>query len=220
MFRIKICGVTTPSDALHAVACGADAIGINCYVGSPRFVPEESARKIVGAVGGRAEVVAVFVNETPEAIEALCARLGIGTVQLHGDEPEGVAARLKVRRIKAIHASNTPDPERFASYPCEAFLLDSGGRSEYGGTGRELPWGELPERFGRLLAAPGSRGSGKTWILAGGLTPGNVGRAIAMVFPSAVDVASGVESSPGRKDPAKVASFIENAKAGFRLAGA
>jgi phosphoribosylanthranilate isomerase len=219
MFRIKVCGITTAADAAHAVACGADAVGINCYGKSPRFASEGCAREIVQAVGGKAEVVAVFVNETPAAIESFCARVGIGTVQLHGDEPQEWASRITLRRIKAIHVSETAAPERYASYPCEAFLLDSGGRAEYGGTGKELPWEALRERFGGLLGSAGG-GAGKPWILAGGLTPENVRRAIATTCPSAVDVASGVESAPGRKDPAKVAAFIENAKAGFRIAGA
>jgi len=209
VFRIKICGVTTAGDALIAASCGADAVGLNFYRGSKRYVPEDAAREIVRAVGSRAEVVAVFVNESPEEVVGLCGRLGIRRVQLHGDEPAGNAARIGLWRMKAVHAEAPVDFEALADYPCEAFLVDAGGPGGYGGTGRTLSWEGLSERFARL---------GKPWILAGGLTPENVGRAIAAAKPSGVDTASGVESSPGRKDPDKVRAFIENARAGFEHA--
>jgi len=220
MFRIKICGVTRPEDAAHAVACGADAIGINFFPGSPRFVPEDLARSIVAAVADRAEVVGVFVNESPGTVVALCGRLGIRRVQLHGDEPPGDASRIPLWRMKAVHADRAPDLPALLAYPCEAFLFDAGGEGEYGGTGRELAWGELGERFPGIVGEPGPGGAGKPWLLAGGLTPSNVERAILAARPFGVDVASGVESSPGRKDPGKVKTFIERAKAGFRIAEA
>jgi phosphoribosylanthranilate isomerase len=220
MFRIKICGVTRPEDAAHAVACGAEAIGINFFPGSPRFVPALLAREIVGAVADRAEVVGVFVNESPGAIVALCGRLGIRRVQLHGDEPPGDASRIPLWRMKAVHADRTHDLPALIAYPCEAFLFDAGGRGAYGGTGRELAWGELGKRFPGIVG-PRSPGEPRIpWLLAGGLTPSNVERAILEARPSGVDVASGVESSPGRKDPDKVETFIERAKAGFRIADA
>jgi phosphoribosylanthranilate isomerase len=209
MFRIKICGVTTPEDALHAVSSGADAVGLNFFRGSRRCVADEVAREIVRAVGARAWVVGVFVNAPPEAVMEICGRAGIGRVQLHGDETAGDAARVRLWRMKAVHAGGTVDIEALDRYPCEAFLLDAGGSGEYGGTGRTLPWDRLHERFGRL---------GKPWALAGGLTPENVERAILAARPFGVDTASGVESAPGRKDPRKVEAFIENAAAGFRRA--
>jgi phosphoribosylanthranilate isomerase len=218
MFRIKICGVTRPEDAAHAVACGAEAIGINFFPGSPRFVPERIAREIVSAVAGRAEVVGVFVNEDPGTIAALCGRLGIRRVQLHGDEPPGNASRIPLWRMRAIHADRAPDLPALLAYPCEAFLFDAGREGAYGGTGRELPWGELAERFPGIAGLRGAGGARKPWLLAGGLTPENVDRAIFAARPYGVDVASGVESAPGRKDPAKVKAFIERAKAGFRIA--
>ncbi len=221
MFRIKICGVTRPEDAAHAVACGAEAIGINFFPGSPRFVPEGDAREIVEAVADRAEVVGVFVNEAPGTIAELCGRLGIRRVQLHGDEPPGDASRIPLWRMKAVHADRTPDLPALLAYPCEAYLFDAGGEGAYGGTGRELAWMELGKRFPGVADArsPGDPRR-KPWLLAGGLTPSNVERAILAARPSGVDVASGVESSPGRKDPDKVKSFIERAKAGFRIAEA
>lgn len=220
MFRIKICGVTRPEDAAFAVACGADAIGINFFPGSPRFVPEEIAREIVKAVADRAKVVGVFVNQSPETILPLCGRLGILRVQLHGDEPPGDASRIHLWRVKAIHADLAQDLPALLAYPCEAFLLDAGGRGAYGGTGRALAWSELGDRFPGIAGDRDPGGDRKPWILAGGLDPSNVERAILAARPSGVDVASGVESSPGRKDPGKVKTFIEHAKAGFRIADA
>jgi phosphoribosylanthranilate isomerase len=218
MFRIKICGVTRPEDAEHAVACGADAIGINFFPGSPRFVAEEPARGIVAAVAGRAEIVGVFVNEVPDTIAAICGRLGIRRVQLHGDEPPGDAARIPLWRMRVVHADRTPDLAALLAYPCEAFLFDAGGKEAYGGTGRELSWGELGVRFPGIAGEPGPGGARKPWLLAGGLTPENVERAILEARPFGVDVASGVESSPGRKDPVKVEKFIQRAKEGFLIA--
>ena len=220
MFRVKICGVTRPEDAAHAVACGAEAIGINFFRGSPRFVPEEVALEIVLSVADRAETVGVFVNEAPEAIVALCKRLGIRRVQLHGDEPPGDASRIPLWRMKAVHADRTPDLPALLAYPCEAFLFDAGGQGAFGGTGRELEWGELGDRFPGIAGVRNPGDARKPWVLAGGLTPSNVERAILAARPFGVDVASGVESSPGRKDPAKVKAFIERANAGFRVAEA
>jgi len=222
MFRIKICGVTRPEDAAYAVACGAEAIGINFFPGSPRFVPADAAREIVEAVAGRAEVVGVFVNAAPGEIVALCGRLGIRRVQLHGEETPGDASRIPLWRMKAVHADRTPDFPALLAYPCEAFLFDAGGKGAYGGTGRVLAWEELGERFPGIAGVRrGGPGAGrKPWFLAGGLTPSNVERAILEARPFGVDVASGVESSPGRKDPAKVKAFIERAKTGFRIAEA
>ena len=220
MFRIKICGVTRPEDAAHAVACGAEAIGINFFPGSPRFVPADLARKIMGAVEDRAEVVGVFVNESPGTIVSLCGTLGIRRVQLHGDEPPGDASRIPLWRMRAVHADREPDLPALLAYPCEAFLFDAGGKDAYGGTGRELSWRKLAERFPGIADARNPGGTRKPWLLAGGLTPSNVERAILEARPFGVDVASGVESSPGRKDRDKVRSFIERAKAGFRIAEA
>jgi phosphoribosylanthranilate isomerase len=212
--------VTRPEDAAHAVACGAEAIGINFFPGSPRFVPADLAREIVDAVAGRAEVVGVFVNESPATIVSLCGTLGIRRVQLHGDEPPGDASRIPLWRMRAVHADRVPDLPALLRYPCEAFLLDAGGTDAYGGTGRELAWRELAERFPGIADLRGAGDARKPWLLAGGLTPSNVERAIFEARPSGVDVASGVESSPGRKDRDKVKSFIERAKAGFRIGDA
>jgi phosphoribosylanthranilate isomerase len=218
MFRIKICGITRPEDAVNAADCGADAIGINFFRGSPRCASEAAAGEIVSAVRDRVDVVGVFVNESPAAIVSLCSRLGIRRVQLHGEEEASDAALLPLWRMRAVHVSASPDPEALLAYPCEAFLLDSGGKEAFGGTGRALRWEELADRFPGIARPHVPGDSGRPWVLAGGLDPGNVVRAILSARPFGVDVASGVESSPGRKDPGKVASFIERAREGFRIA--
>jgi phosphoribosylanthranilate isomerase len=119
--------------------------------------------------------------------------------------------------MKAVHADRTPDLPALLAYPCEAFLFDAGGEDAFGGTGRELAWGELGERFPEVVGERRPGAGRKPWLLAGGLTPENVERAILAAHPFGVDVASGVESSPGRKDPGKVKTFIDRANAGFRI---
>ncbi len=204
MFRIKICGVTSAGDAEFAASMGADAVGINFFRGSKRYVPPEEALPIVEAVRGKAEPVAVFVNESPAVMAEVCGRLGIGVVQLSGDEPAGTAKRLSLRRIKAIHCGGNTSIDAFREYPCEAFLVDAEAKGAYGGTGIALDW--------KMLAG---LDLGRPWILAGGLTPENVLAAIRAAGPNGVDVASGVESSPGRKDPEKVRRFITMARKGL-----
>jgi len=210
MFQIKICGVTTPEDALYAVSMGADAVGLNFFRGSKRCVTEGIAREVVRAVGC-AKVVGVFVNEPPETLMGICGRVGIEKVQLHGDETAEDAGKIRLWRIKVIHASQPMDLDVLERFPCEAFLLDSGGAGEYGGTGKTIPHETINE-FRRL------RRLDKPWALAGGLTPENVKEAIFIAKPFGVDTASGVESAQGIKDQMKVEAFIENAKLGFRHA--
>ncbi len=209
MFRIKICGVTRVRDAALAAAAGADAVGVNFYEGSRRYVPPGRAAAIVRAAAeGGATVVGVFVNARPEAVEAICRDLEIGVVQLSGDEPPDEAARLPFRRIKAVRITAGFDAAALAGYPCDAFLVDAGGPAEFGGTGRTLNW-----------AAIRAAGLRKPWMLAGGLTPETVRTAIRVARPDGVDVATGVEDRPGRKDAAKVKDFINNARKGFDIEG-
>jgi phosphoribosylanthranilate isomerase len=207
MFRIKICGITSAEDAAMAVFFGADAIGINFCQGSRRYVAASEAPPILAAVRGKALVVGVFVNELPEVVTEVCRNLRIGAVQLSGREPPAVAQRLPFPRIKAVHVRDGTKLAEHKGYPCEAFLLDADVPGEYGGTGKALDWGTID---GSDL--------GKPWILAGGLTAGNVAAAIRTAHPHGVDVASGVESLPGIKDPEKVKSFIRNAKETFGIA--
>ncbi|MDA8122665.1 MAG: phosphoribosylanthranilate isomerase [Deltaproteobacteria bacterium] len=204
MFRVKICGITTAKDAEMAASLGADAVGINFYRGSRRYVSPADAVSIVGAIRGKAVPVAVFVDETPEAIGEICRKLRIDTVQLSGNEPPVIAKRIALRRIKAIHLREGLEVGAFENYPCEAFLVDAESPGEFGGTGKTLEWGRI-----------GGTKLRKQWILAGGLTPVNVLNAIHLARPYGVDVASGVEVQPGKKDPAKVRQFIINAMKGL-----
>jgi phosphoribosylanthranilate isomerase len=210
MFRIKICGITSAEDAAEAASLGADAIGINFYKGSKRYVPPGSAPPIVSAVRGRAAVVGLFVNEAPETIGEVCMRLGIDIVQLAGDESPSDASRIAFRRIKVVRLREGEGISSYRDYPCESFLLDAYVPGEYGGTGKVLDW----ERIGTEFKAPG-----KPWFLAGGLTPQNVTEAILLARPDGVDVAGGVEIRPGKKDYDKLKSFIHNARKGFDIAG-
>ncbi|NNG46823.1 MAG: phosphoribosylanthranilate isomerase [Deltaproteobacteria bacterium] len=222
MFRIKVCGVTSADDAALAVEAGADAVGINFFPGSIRYVPPLSAAPIVEAIQGRAAAVAVFVNEAPETIAEVCGELGIGVVQLSGREPADSAARIRFPVIKAVHMMGGSGIEPYRDYPCRSFLLDAAVPGKYGGTGIPLDWEDL----GRTIGGPHVRfGSdslsnpGRPWMLAGGLTPGNVTEAIMTARPFGVDVASGVEAAPGKKDRKKMRDFVDNAKEGFKGCG-
>jgi phosphoribosylanthranilate isomerase len=222
MFRIKVCGVTSPEDADLAIEAGADAVGINFFRGSPRFVSPALAPPIVDAVRGRATAVAVFVDENPEKLAAVCDELGIGIVQLSGREPAEGVARIRIPVIKAVHVEGGSVPDTFRDYPCRAFLLDAAVPGKFGGTGISLDWEDL----GRTIGGPFVRfwGDGpsvpdRPWMLAGGLTPGNVTEAIRSARPFGVDVASGVEAAPGKKDPEKMKAFVKSAREGFGIAG-
>lgn len=201
MLRVKICGITRPEDALVAAEAGADAIGL-VFAPSPRRVTLEQAALILRVLPPLVTPVALFVDEAPEQIEFHCRTLGIRTVQLHGDEPPEVAHRLEgLCLIKAFRIETVADLAALKGYPAEAYLLDSRVAGQRGGTGVAFDW-TLAERAGHY---------GKI-ILAGGLTPDNVAEAVRRVRPYAVDTSSGVESEPGKKDPAKVRDFVDAAK--------
>lgn len=200
--RVKICGVTTVDDALQAALLGADAIGLNFYPGSPRCVTMAQAERILEELPPFVEPVAVFVRESLANIRAVMARLGLRTFQWHGDSPPFPEPPL--RMITAFAVTDSQSLQTISAYldACEycpaAVLVDA---QVLGGTGQAVPL-DLLKDFDPVV----------DWILAGGLTPRNVASAIAAVKPYGVDVASGVESSPGRKNPNLMRSFIEAAK--------
>jgi phosphoribosylanthranilate isomerase len=200
---VKICGLTTAEEAVQAASAGATALGVVFAAASPRCVSPDRARDIVRAVPAAVPVVGVFVDAPLEEIVATVAHTGIRFVQLHGDEPERYAAALKMPLLRATGVDVRPD-----SWPGTTLLLDAVSGSERGGTGRRVDW---------IQAAAIARR--RKIVLAGGLTPDNVAEAIATVRPFGVDVSSGVEASPGRKDPDKVSRFLENARAAFVAAG-
>ena len=208
MLRVKICGLTTPQDAAAAIEFGADALGFNFFPGSKRYLRLEAAGEWIAALPGNVEKVAILVNPSWEEATSIAALAGITALQLHGAETPEFCRRLVESRIRFEKALPVTGPDSLANMPdffTPTVLLDSGGAGEFGGSGRIFPW-EIARDF--VLSHPHLR-----VILAGGLTPENVAEAVAMVRPFGVDVTSGVESAPGRKDHARLRDFIAAARA-------
>lgn len=199
--RIKICGITNTEDALAAADYGADALGFVFFDRSPRSIKPERAAEIISYLPPFVTAVGVFVNEAPERITAIVRQTGISVVQLHGDEPPDVCRHWN-RVVKALRLKDFTDLRPLERYRVSALLLDTYSPVSYGGTGQIFNWDIAKEarRFGRV-------------ILAGGLNPDNVGRAIQWVRPYGVDVSSGIESEKGKKDLRKMRQFIEKARA-------
>lgn len=205
MMRVKICGITSLADALAACAAGADALGF-VFAKSPRRVEPERAREIIAALPPFVSTVGVFVDENPEEMLAVKRGCGLDLLQLHGAESQSTAAQLGPGVIKALALGKGPAPVPTV-YPKAMLLLDTAAPGLAGGSGKTFDW-----NLAVGLAAK------RPVILAGGLTPGNVARAVAQVKPQAVDVSSGVETRPGRKDPEKMKAFVQNAKGGGHAA--
>jgi len=199
-FLIKICGITRPEDAALACAEGADALGLNFWRGSKRFVDDDRARDIIAATAPGVLKVGVFVNPHPLTVSETVADLKLDMVQFHGDEhPESWSSIPGNQMIRAIRVFDQTSLTQATGWNPRYFLYDSFA-NDYGGTGQVAPW--------RTIAA----GAHRPFLLAGGLGPANVAEAIATVHPDGVDVASGVESRPGIKDRAKLRAFIANAR--------
>ncbi len=199
--RIKICGITNADDALHAAACGADALGFVFYSRSPRYVTPAVAAAICAELPPFVSRVGLFVNEAPERILAVVSECGLDVVQLHGEERPQDCLSPPCRVIKGVRPSSDEDLAHLAQYRVAALLIDAAVPGQFGGTGQRADWSLASQ-----LAAT------RRVILAGGLNPENVTAAIRKVRPYAVDVSSGVESAPGKKDPVKVATFIRRAR--------
>ena len=213
--RIKICGIRDPDTAMAAVDAGADAVGLVFVERSPRFIQPDEAAKIVRRLPACVEPVGLFCDHTTEDVLDAARTAGLRTVQLHGREGPGLAKRLHgLRIINAIafepgHVAERLQPWREATTPLAAVLLDSPPAGPLtGGTGHAFDWNALA----RLIRDGAFRGL-PPLFLAGGLTPDNVANAIRTVRPYAVDVSSGVESSRGVKDPAKIAAFCDAVRA-------
>jgi phosphoribosylanthranilate isomerase len=199
--KVKICGITNLEDALFAAECGADALGFIFYSKSPRSITPDKAASIIAKLPPFITTVGVFVNEVPGQMREILEKTGIKALQLHGEEPPE-ACGIWTPVIKSFRVSDFVDLKLLEHYRnASAFLLDTFSRTEYGGTGRIFNWDIAVEAkaLGRI-------------ILAGGLTPENIGQAVRRVRPYAVDVSSGVEAEKGRKDLKKVKEFIEMAK--------
>jgi phosphoribosylanthranilate isomerase len=201
MVRVKICGITNSADARAAGNLGADALGFNFYERSSRVISPANAWRIISRLPETMESVGVFVNWSAEAIVALGRALSLDAVQLHGDEAPGVVRQCTryFRVTKAFRVGGRFPLRSLRRYGgASAFLFDAAvGTGQYGGTGKRADW-SVARR-----AAKSHR-----IILAGGLTPENVAEAIRFVRPYAVDVASGVESRPGKKDHGKLRAFF------------
>jgi phosphoribosylanthranilate isomerase len=201
MVRIKICGITNYEDASAAVAYGADALGFIFYPQSPRYITAETARFIIASLPPFISTVGVFVNASADTINEIKMASGIDLIQLHGEEPPVFCAQWP-RIIKALRICTEADLENLAQYQVASFLLDTYSTAAYGGTGQVFNWdiALAAKHYGRI-------------ILAGGLTPDNVAQAISFVQPYGIDVSSGVEKTPGKKDHIRLRQFIERAKA-------
>ena len=213
MIRVKICGVTTVEDARFALDRGADALGLNFVPGTPRCLEVEDAAAISAALSPFGARVGVFVDETAERVAAVARRAGLDTVQLHGSETPETCRRLLGQGLRVIRGLRVRGEETLAEadrFEGCTILLDAYVEGELGGTGKSFDWG-----LARELAAR------RPIILSGGLRPENVADAVRRVRPYAVDSSSGVEGDrPGRKDPERVARFIENAREAARALGA
>jgi len=217
LFRIKICGITSVEDALAAVDAGTDAIGLNFYEKSCRYVKPEMAKEIAAEIMSDAIPVGLFVNHSAEEVKSICKKVGLQLVQLHGDEPPEFlgqinggydivrARRISEKGLEEISEDLQACAELSGSCP-DALLLDAAAPGQYGGTGKTISWSRIANHHDQIRIP---------LILAGGLTPENVAEAIRTVRPFGVDVASGVESSPGVKDHAKVQAFVAAAKSAF-----
>ena len=204
--RIKICGITREEDAWAAIEAGADALGFVFVPGTPRFIEPGRAAAITRSLPPFVSRVGLFVNADPEHIRATVAEARLDTVQLHGDEPPEVGLSLlgPVRVIQAFRVQGPETLQRLPDYrkSADAWLLDAYVPGTAGGTGARFDWN----------LAVQARELGHPLILAGGLKPENIAEAVRQVRPFAVDVSSGVESSPGQKDAEKIRKLIGSAR--------
>jgi phosphoribosylanthranilate isomerase len=197
--RVKICGITRIEDALSAVQLGADAIGLVFYEASPRNVSIEQAKTIVDSLPPFVSKVGLFVNESPSHIENILARVSLDILQFHGDESPEACEQINLPYYKAIRVKDDTNLIQYAQLyqSAKALLVDTYTESAVGGTGMVFDWKLIPANISKPL------------ILAGGLTPANVGSAIEQVHPYAVDVSGGVELNKGIKDAKKMAAFMQ-----------
>jgi phosphoribosylanthranilate isomerase len=201
MTHVKVCGVTSVQDAELCVAAGVDAIGLNFAPGSPRCLTLEAAAPIARAIPAQVLCVGVFVDADLAQLLHYKRVLSLGCLQLHGAETPELLAQLLPHAYKALRVRGAEVQAEAARFAGEHLLLDAYVPGAHGGTGARFDW-NLARDLARV----------RNVTLAGGLTPENVAEAIAVVQPFCVDVASGVESSPGRKDPERVRAFVRAAK--------
>lgn len=199
MIGVKICGITSIGDAYHAAESGVDALGFIFYPKSQRYIVPERAREILQKVPGSIGRVGVFVNQEIQALKEIVSFCGLHLIQLHGDEsPQYCAQFPKSSLIKSVSVCTEEEVRGLGNYPVKAILVDAHEPGRYGGTGKNSDWAlALKVKKKHPL------------ILAGGLSKENIKRAIETVRPCAVDINSGVEISPGEKDPYKIREIME-----------
>jgi phosphoribosylanthranilate isomerase len=198
--RVKVCGITNYEDAAMALDQGVDALGFNFYRLSPRYIDPENARAIIRRLPPFSVLVGLFVNAAIEEVRAMARSAGMQVIQLHGDEtPEYCRKLSDWPLLKAIRIGGSPIRENLAEYPVRAFLLDVKDDALFGGTGKSFDW-----RLAKGITHP--------YVLAGGLRPDNVGQAIRIAGPYGVDVCSGVESRPGKKDAGLLVEFMNEVR--------
>jgi len=200
--RVKICGITSVADGQAAAEAGADLIGLMFYEPSPRYVSLDAAAGIARALPPEVQRVGVFVNPTTELVRRAIGECQLSLLQFHGDEPPDFCTQFGLMSLKAFRIRDAASLDALPNYATDAYLLDAYSPEARGGTGEKFNWDLAVEaqKFGRPI------------FLAGGLTPANVAAAVKQVQPFAVDVSSGVESAPGKKDPVKVRAFIQAAR--------
>jgi phosphoribosylanthranilate isomerase len=204
--KVKICGITNADDAVVAVQLGADLLGFNFYPQSPRYIKPAEAEKIIRKLPAFVDTVGLFVNADADAIRKITGDLMLNWVQLHGDETPGFCVSLDslpAQVIKAIRVKNARDIEYAKNFATDAILLDAFHPSLYGGTGERFDWKTLPEITGHIL--------GRTF-LAGGINPENVIEAVELGFYG-IDICSGIEDSPGKKNHKKMTELFSKIKA-------
>ena len=202
--RVKICGITSVEAAHYALAAGADAIGLVFYPDSPRYVSIEQANLIVRNLGPLITVVGLFVNARPQQVNETIAQVPLNLLQFHGDESPEYCQQFSLPYMRAIRMNSDTDVSKLidAYASASGILLDTYRQGVPGGTGECFDWHLVPHQPIRPV------------VLAGGLRPENVSRAIAIAQPYGVDVSGGVESAPGIKDEAKIYAFMNNVKQG------
>ena len=203
MTRIKICGITNLDDGLEAIAAGVDALGFVFVPNTPRYITPPQAKLVIKQLPPFITNVGLFVDSEIDEIEDIVNHCKLDAVQLHGNEPPEMCSyiRLQTKIIKSFHVKNESQvlKNKIDNYRVDAYLLDTFIKGKAGGTGQTFDW--------RI-----AEGLGPRIILAGGLTPNNIGAAITQVQPYGVDVSSGIEKSPGKKDTGKIYSFVDQVR--------
>src|SRR6185437_384966 len=200
--KVKICGITNAPDALAATEAGADALGFMFYERSPRHVSIQRAAEIIRELPPLSIKVGVFVDAEEDTVMRAIGDCGLNMLQFHGEESPEYCTQFGLMSIKAFRIRDVELLKALQLYPTEAWLLDAFVAEKLGGTGEKFNWDLAIE----------AKKSGKLIFLAGGLTPENVADAVRKVQPFGVDVSSGVEAQPGKKDHGKVRAFIKAAK--------